>query len=164
MPSKLQSILLGAVVYAIVSVVLAVLGQAMTLGTAGGAILLLFSCLFGLALGALPVWHYTSTHQLTIPAGTGAGMGAGALAIGVIIAAILQFALVAAGVMTDPQELMMDQWEAQGMTPEQIETAQAFSNPLISTAIGLVIGAIIGAVGGAIGAAMFKRGPEEPRV
>lgn len=164
MPSKLQSILLGAVVYAVVSVVLAVIGQAAGLGNVGGAVLLLFSCLIGLALGAMPVWHYTSTHQLTVPAGTGAGMGAGALAIGVIIAAILQFALVAAGVMTDPQELMMDQWEAQGMTQEQIEMAQTFSNPLISTAIGLVIGAVIGAVGGAIGASIFKRGADPQRV
>lgn len=158
MPSKTQSILLGALTYAVVNVVLSVIAQGAALGTAGGLVFALLGCLIALAIAALPVWHYTSMHNLTLRAGPGAGMGAMAIAIGVIIAAVLQYSLIAAGLLADPQEAMMDQWEAAGMGPDEIEMAQRLANPLITTAIGIVFGAVIGAVGGAIGASIFKKG------
>jgi len=163
MPSKSQSILLGTAVYVVVSLILQFIGQ----GMGGGAATMVvgaLGCLIALAIGAVPVWHYTSTHNLTVPAGTGAGMGAISLVLGAILLSLVTWLLVSAGVMPDPQEIALEQMEREGMPQEQIDLAMQFANPLISAAIGAVLGAILGAIGGAIGASMFKKGTEPPAV
>jgi hypothetical protein len=162
MPPRLPSIGLAAAVYVGISLILALFARPGA-SPAMSAVIGLVGCLFMIAIGAVAVWHYTSTHGLTIPGGTGAGMGAGAVALGVIVAALVNLLLVAAGVIPDPQQAALLEMERQGLPDEQIEMAMRFANPLIGTAIGLVLGALMGAIGGAIGAAVFKRGGAEPQ-
>ena len=58
MPDKQQSIILGGIVAGILST--SYLG------------FLNLLCCMGIIIGALvAVWHYTDTHELTIPSGTG---------------------------------------------------------------------------------------------
>lgn len=157
MSGKSQSILLAALVYAVLSVLLSFVFRPGAGGAAGmlGTVL---GCVVLLGVGALAVWHYTTTNNVTVPGGAGAGMGAAAGAIGAIAAGIISLVLVSIGVMPDPMELMIAEFERQGMTDDQIDMMTAFSNPLITFGTGAIIGAIAGAIGGAIGAAMFKRG------
>lgn len=156
MPSKTQSILIGAVVY----IVLGLLVQFLFQG--GGMVAGIISCLIPLSSGLVAVWHYTSTHSLTIPAGQGAGMGALAGLAGAVVAGAIGYALIAAGILPDPVEAARIQMESQGMSDEQIDGPMAiverFSNPVIGLAIGAVIGSLLGAVSGAIGAVIFKKG------
>lgn len=151
---------MGVAVAVIVSLLLQLIAAQLSGTTA--MLLGIFICLVSFVLAAVPVWHYTNTHQLTIPAGTGAGIGAITLIIAGIIGFVLQYAIIAIGLIPDPQIAALDQMEASGMTQEQIEMALRFSSPLISATIGIVVSAVIGAIGGAIGAAMFKKGQPEP--
>jgi hypothetical protein len=162
MPPRLPSIGLAAAAYVGISLILPLLARPGA-SPVMGMVMMLLSCLFMIAVGMVAVWHYTSTHGLTIPGGTGAGMGAGAVALGVLAGALLSFLLVAAGVMPDPQQAALLEMERQGLPEEQIELAMRFANPLIGTVIALVLGALMGAIGGAIGAAVFKRGGAEPQ-
>ena len=158
MPSKLPSILIGALIYAVVGAiggVLSVAGGGMQyVGGALGCLAMIFG-----AAGA--VWHYTSTHRLTLPAGPGAALGAGAGALGALISWALTWVLTTTGIMPDPMEAARRQLEGQGMSEEQIEAAmqmtEMFSGPL-GVVVGLGIGALIGAVVGAIAALVFKKG------
>ena len=86
MPDKNQSILMGIAIAVVVTLLIQILTQQLLTGMAS-SIMGIFGCLLSFALAAVPVWHYTETHKLTIPAGAGAGMGAitliGALVIDV---------------------------------------------------------------------------------
>ncbi|MEX0746709.1 MAG: hypothetical protein WD275_01835, partial [Rhodothermales bacterium] len=81
MPDKKQSIVLGAVVAALLST--SYLGFINCLCCAGMII-----------AGALTVWHYASTNEMTIPAGQGAVMGLIAAIIGSFVAIFLNFILI----------------------------------------------------------------------
>ncbi|MDX1439915.1 MAG: DUF4199 family protein [Rubricoccaceae bacterium] len=161
MPSKTQSIIVGALVY----VVLGLLIQFLFIGTTLGGVL---GCLVLLSAGLIAVWHYTSTHSVTIAGGQGAGMGALAGFAGAIIGGLLGYLLISLGVMDDPMEAALAQMESQGLSDEQIEQgmamAERFSNPVISMVIGSALGAILGAISGAVGALIFKKGGDEDEV
>jgi hypothetical protein len=162
MPSKLNSILIGGLIYAVVGLIGAFLGAASGgMQYVGGAL----GCIALIAGTAGAVWHYTSTHRLTIPAGQGAALGAGAGALGALISGLLSWVLVTAGIMPDPAEQARRQMEGQGMTEEQVEMAmqwtETFTGPL-GIVLGLVIGAILGAIIGAIAALIFKKGDASP--
>lgn len=151
---------MGVAVAVVVSLVLQIIAPQLS-----GTTSMLFGiliCLVSFVLATVPVWHYTNTHQLTIPAGTGAGMGAITLIIAGVIGFALQYAIIAAGLIPDPQIAALDQMEASGMSQDQIDMAMRFSSPLFSLTFGLVISAVVGAIGGAIGAAIFKKGQPEP--
>lgn len=156
MPSKTQSVLIGAVVY----IVLGVLIQVLFPG--GGAVVGILGCLVSLSSGLAAVWHYTSTQNLTIPAGQGAGMGAIAGLVGALIGVAIGFILISAGILPEPLEVARDQMENSGMSEAEIDNAMSmverFSNPVFSGAIAAVIGTIAGAISGAIGAVVFKKG------
>lgn len=157
MPSKTQSIIIGALVY----IVLGVLINMMFVGTTLGGIL---ACLVSISAGLVAVWHYTSTHSVTLQAGQGAGMGAIAGVAGAVLGGLIGLLLISTGLMPDPMEAARLQMEGQGLSDEQIDQAMAmaenFSNPIISLVIGGVIGAIVGAISGAISALIFKKGEE----
>ena len=155
MPDQKQSILLGALVTALLST--SYLGFINCL------------CCAGVIIGALvTVWHYTSTNQLTIPAGKGAVMGLIAAIIGSIIALFLNYVLMQMGLGTS--EIVMSfiiENFGENMPPEQLEelreqmrTGQTIGAYLINGVIGVVVSAIFGAIGGAIGAAIFQKGEE----
>jgi len=156
MPSKTQSIIVGAAAYVILGVLINFLFQG------GGITAGILGCLIPFSSGLVAVWHYTATHNLTIPAGQGAGMGALAGLGGAVVATIIVLALISAGILPDPVEAARLQMESQGMSDEQIDGAVAmvelFSNPVIDLAIGAVVGALFGAISGAIGAVIFKKG------
>ena len=156
MPSKTQSILIGALTAGILST--SYLGFINVV------------CCLGVILGALAaVWHYTSTHKLTLRAGSGAGLGALAAVGGALIAAVLNFLLAqigldASGALND---LIINQFGAQ-MDPAQIQEMrdqEANAGTIGALFQGLIFGipiyAIFGAIGGAIGASIFKKGEEE---
>jgi len=77
MPSKLNSLLLGGLIIAVLSTsYLAFINMA---------------CCAGVILGAMAgVWHYTNENDLTIPPGTGAGMIVAAPLVYVYLAEVAQ--------------------------------------------------------------------------
>ena len=163
MPTKLPSIVIGAAVYTVLAVILSFLALSggMTASIVGSCGL----CLTALVGPLVAVWHYTTTHSLTIPAGTGAGIGAGAGALGAILGGIVSLLLQTVGVLPDSAEQLEQQRRTMldaGMDPaqvdQQLELAASFSNPVIGLVLGIVIGAVVGAIAGAIGASVFKKG------
>ncbi|MDX1420087.1 MAG: hypothetical protein R3181_08980 [Rubricoccaceae bacterium] len=155
MPSKTPSILIGAAVYVAIALLISFLQLT---GVVGG----LLGCLVIFTAGLVAVWHYTSTHHLTIKAGEGAGMGALAGLLGAVVGGAISFALISAGILPDPIELTRQQMVNQGLSDAEMEQALAmaetFSSPIIGLAIGSVLGALFGAASGALGAALFKKG------
>lgn len=158
MPSKTQSILLGATVAVVVGTLLnIVVFNAGTIGLMLGSCV---GCLFIFVGPLVAVWHYTNTYNLTIPAGTGAGIGAlTGLATGVL-SWVVTFVLRAVNVIPTALEMQERALEAVGADPSTMPdpSESFFSTPIGELVVGLAMGAIIGAIGGAIGAAIFKKG------
>ncbi len=161
MPSKSQSIIVGALVYALLGLAI----NFLFVGTTIGAVL---GCLVAFSGGTIAVWHYTSTHSLTLEAGKGAGMGALAGLGGAFVASALALLFISLGLMPEPMEAVRQQFIDQGMTGEQLDQslamAENFSNPIISLVIGSVVGALLGAISGAISALVFKKGGDSEAV
>lgn len=163
MPSKSRSILIGAAVAAVLSLIQLFVTAGG--GQAGQYLSSLICCLVAIGGGGVAVWHYTSTHRLTIPAGTGAGLGAAASAGGYLVAYVVGELLQAVGVLPSDEEAMAaarEQLEAQGtLSAEQIqqtvEIGQMFTG-VLGAVVSLIVLAVIGAVVGAIAAAIFKKG------
>jgi hypothetical protein len=157
MPDTKQSILLGALVTAILS--------------ASYLSLINMLCCFGVIAGALvAVWHYTDTNELTIMTGKGAGMGALVAIIGGLFALVINLALIQMGIRHDLAmvEFMVSSF-GDSLPPEQIEGMEAQLDApfnvglyLLNGLFGLFVSAIFGAGGGAIGAKVFKKGGDEP--
>lgn len=169
MPSKTPSITIGAAVYAVVSLLTTFLTINAT-GTGGQFASGTIGCLIGLIAPVVAVWHYTSTHQLTIPAAQGAGVGALSALAGAALAGLIQFGLQAIGVLPSTAEIIERQREqmiASGqVTAEQYDQMMSgmgglASNPLLGLVVGIVIATILGAIAGAIAAAIFKKGTDE---
>jgi hypothetical protein len=161
MSGKWTSIFIGALVATIALILSMALNDPTnpTGSLAGTAI----CCLGALGAGLVAAWHYASTNEVTIPGGEGAGMGAAAGALSAILAGLLSYALIAAGILPDPEVVMQEMLDT--MPADQREMAERFSG-LGSGPAGWVVNAliyaVIGALGGAIGAAVFKRGGEVP--
>lgn len=127
-------------------------------------------CCLGVVIGALvTVWHYTSTHSLTVTAGEGAGMGIRAGLIGVVAASLLNFAFAQAGLdaTTFANQFMLDRF-GDGMPPEQVDELErqiregpSVQDLLMGLGIGALLYSLFGAAGGAIGAALFKKGEDD---
>lgn len=120
-------------------------------------------CLGVIGAGLVAVWHYTSTNQLTITGGEGAGMGAAAGAVAAILTGVLSYALIAAGILPDPEVVMQEM--LRNMPEDQRAMAErfgGFGTGPVGWLINAVIYAVIGAIGGAVGAALFKKGGTEP--
>ncbi|NNF57347.1 MAG: hypothetical protein HKN04_03815 [Rhodothermaceae bacterium] len=165
MPSKLPSILIGGITYAVIGAIAGFLAQ---MGGGMQFVAGALACLVAPIVGCgLAVWHYTTTHQLTIAAGQGAGLGAAAGILGGLVGWVLQQLFVAAGLLLGPAEQARRQVEAQGLSGEQAEQAvqfaETFSGPL-GIVIGLVIAAVLGAIIGAIAAVIFKKGADDELV
>ena len=157
MPPKGPSIFLGAAVVAVLST--SYLGLINCL------------CCAGVIIGAMAsVWHYTTTHELTIPAGQGAVLGLSAAALGALIATLLNFVLIKIGLRSDLaiSEFIISSFGDQ-MPPEQVDAMReqmeaevTFATYFFNALIGVVVSVIFGAIGGAIGASVFKKGGAEP--
>ncbi len=162
MQPKVPSIALGAAVYT----VLALIVGFFALNASGSAQYLtsVLCCLAAISGPAVAVWHYTSTHDLTIPAGTGAGLGAAAIVAGGLVSLAITKALQMANVYPSDAEIMdrqRDQLIAQGLEPEMIEQSMKMGEMMQGVGgalINIVIAALIGAIAGAIAASVFKRG------
>lgn len=151
MPSKLQSIVLGAIVVTVLST--SYLG------------FINFLCCAGVIIGALvTVWHYTSTHGVSVPPGQGAVMGLAAAALGAFLAIFTNYLMILLDVRHDLffTDMMLDAFGDQ-MPPAQRDELEAardveptLSGQFTNGLIGMVISAIFGAIGGAIGASIFK--------
>jgi hypothetical protein len=155
MPDQKQSILLGALVTALLST--SYLGFINCL------------CCAGVIIGGLvTVWHYTGTYQITIPAGKGAVMGLLAAILGAVIATILNYFLAEMGLGAN--EAIMNFFIenfGENMPPEQLEQMreqmeqnQSLGAYLLNGLVGVLVSAIFGAIGGAIGAAIFQKGED----
>lgn len=162
MPNKIPSIGLGAAAYAVAALIT---GFVTIQGGASAQYVTMVLCCVSALLGpAVAVWHYTTTHDLTVPAGTGAGLGAAAVVLGGLLSYGITAILQMIGTYPTNDELMerqRDQLLAQGLEPEQIDTAlqmaELFSGPL-GIVLNIIVAAVIGAIGGAIAASVFKRG------
>lgn len=163
MPSKSQSVLIGAAVAAVLSLVQLFIASGG--GQAGQYLSGLICCLVAIGGAGVAVWHYTSTYRLTIPAGTGAGLGAMATGGGYLIAYAVGEILQAVGVLPSDEEALAaarEQLVAQGtLSAEQIEQtleiSQMFTG-VLGAVVSLILLAVVGAVVGAIAAAIFKKG------
>lgn len=162
MPSKTQSVVLGAAVYAVASLITAFI--ALNGGTAGQYLSSVLCCLVALVGPFVAVWHYTNTNDLTIPAGTGAGLGALTVVLGGVISYAIQKVLQAVGAFPSDAEILestRQQMLDQGMDPAQVDQAMGMTEMftgVVGFGINLVIAAIIGAIAGAIAASVFKKG------
>lgn len=173
MPSKTPSIALGAIISIVLSMALS-FGM-LSMGPTGQMLAGCGACLLAVVGPLVAVWHYTSTHHLTIPAGPGASLGAITGAVAAVVGGLLQQGLILVGLYPNAAEVIERQRQGMidsGMDPAQIEQSMQMaeqmggmtSNPLIGILIGLVFGAVLGAIGGAIGAALFKKGPLEAEI
>lgn len=157
MSDKLQSILIGGAVVAVLST--SYLGFINCL------------CCAGVIVGAMTaVWHYANTNSLTIPSGEGAVIGMSAAVAGSVIAFFVNLILSSLGLGAEQaiQNFILNMF-ADSMDPdqlaqmeEQFEASSSFGARLMNGAIGVVIYAVFGAVGGVIGAAVFKKGTDTP--
>lgn len=168
MPNKSQSVLLGALITAVLGLIMAVIS--FSGGTAGQYLTSLVCCLTAVIGASVAVWHYTNTYDLTISAGTGAGLGALALAAGGALSYVVSEALQAVGLFPSDAAILEQQRQqllAQGMDPAQVDQglqfAQTFQGPIGAVA-NVVVMAILGAVVGAIAASIFKRGEADDEV
>ena len=153
MPSKTQSILLGGLVAGILST--SVLGLINVL------------CCAGVIIGALvSVWHYTTTYDLTIPAGQGVLIGVLAGGVGALVAGLLNWLVGLVGL--DLTTLVIRVFENSGAPQEQLDLLrqqaqnQGWGDALLGIVFSVVVYAVVGAIGGAIGASAFKRGGDTP--
>ena len=172
MPDKKPSIAIGVAAYVVLSVGVAFLsaqGGTVTQSIAG-----CLGCAVLLAGPVLAVWHYTSTHRVTLLAGPGAAMGAITGAVGAVLAGAIQQALMAASVLPSVAETLANQRRQmieQGMDAAEADRAMAFaeqlggltSNPVLGIVVGALLGAALGALFGALAASVFKKGPAEVR-
>jgi hypothetical protein len=156
MPSKTQSVLLAGIAAGVITSLFTFIPLV------GGCL----GCLMYMAAGVLAVWHYTSTHEVTIPGGQGAGMGALAGLLSGAAASGLQQLFIATGIQPDMAEQVRQQMESSGaQNDQQGQMLEMFSSPeflVIMIAVGLLLAAILGAVGGAVGASLFKKGDSSP--
>lgn len=155
MPDQKNSVLLGALVVAILST----------------SYLSLINCLccLGVIIGSMTaVWHYTSTYGVTIELGHGALLGVLAAALGTLIATIANYLLVQMGLDANAAiaETVISMF-SDAMSPEQLDELRSqlqnrqdvsFGQHLISGAFGIIIASLFGALGGVIGASVFKKG------
>jgi hypothetical protein len=168
MPSKLQSILIGALFAAVIGTLLTVVQQMGDMATQQmmGTVIGCITCIVYILAGLVAVWHYTSTYSLTLEGGQGAVMGLSAGALGAVIAILLGLILRAVGLLPTVAEsiAMMEQSGMfDEMPPEQAEMTMSMVETMsgvLGWGIALLMGVIAGAIGGAIGAAVFKKGPE----
>ena len=151
MSDRFQSILLGGLVAGLLST------------SYLGVINLL--CCAGVIIGAMvAVWHYTTEHEVTLPAGQGAAMGALAAIVGGLIGLALEYLVGLVGVPSF-QEIQQDFFSQfyPAEQAEQIEAMQEQQGSPMMMALMVVFGfgitAVFGAAGGAIGASIFKKGP-----
>lgn len=161
MTGKWTSILIGALVATVALLIASALSDPTNpMGSIGSTAL---CCLGVIAAGLVAVWHYTNTNGVTITGGEGAGMGAAAGAVAAVLTGLLSYALIAAGILPDPEVVMQE--ALQNMPEDQRAMAERFggmgTGP-IGWIINAVIYAVIGTIGGAIGAAIFKKGGETP--
>jgi len=157
MPDSKQSILMGALVTGLLS-------------TSYLSYINVLCCLGVIAGALVTVWHYTDTNEITIPTGKGAGLGAIAAIGGSIIALILNFVLIQAGIRHDLAivEFFVNSM-GDSMPPEQLEEMErqleapfAIGPYFLNGLLGMAISAAFGAIGGVIGAKVFKKGGDEP--
>lgn len=162
MPPKTQSVLLGAALYTVLSLITGFI--ALNSGQVGQSLTGLLCCLVAIGSPMLAVWHYTNEYNLTIPAGPGAAMGALVVVIGGAISYGIQRILQATGAFPTDEEIMertRDQLASQGMDAEQIEQIMGFaemSSGITGFLVNLVVAVVIGVVGGVLGAVIFKKG------
>ena len=173
MPDQKQSILIGALVTALLGVLLAYFSQGggQAAATVSG---LVACCVPALAGSLMALWHYTDVYAVTLSTGEGARLGAVTAAVGSILSALLTYLLRFVGVFPDTEEqieMMREEMVDQGMSPEQIDQALEFSQNFMSplAQVGFVIAAVfiyalVGAGGGALGSALFKRGGDTPSI
>src|SRR5690606_18851160 len=79
------------------------------------------ACLAYVGAGLLAVWHYTSTHQLTITGGKGAGMGALAGIVAAVVAQLIAFILSQLGLTPGMAEAIEQALQSRMMDPEQAD-------------------------------------------
>jgi len=165
MPNPRQSIIMGAVVTALVGVLLAFPAQS------GNPVFGFVACCLPAIIGGLLVtWHYTNTYGVSLNLGSGAKYGAITAALGAVGGAVLQLLLTAVNVFPSTAERIEMQRERmleQGMTEAQIDQGmqmvEFFSGAggqVLSIVIGVVVFALIGALGGLIGAKAFGGGKD----
>ena len=169
MPSKIQSVLVGGLIAAVIGTVVSVAqhfsgaGDPANQNPVLGMIFGLLGCVVMLTSGVIAVWHYTSENELTLRPGQGVGIGALYGLIYAAAALVLAWLLVLLNVLPSPEETMEIIRDSGAFDAPGAEQGAVFAEIMITwgwAAIALIGGVIMGLVGGAIGAALFKHGPD----
>lgn len=154
MQDKLLSVLLGGAIVGVASTLIA------KIPFLGGCL----ACLGYAGAGLLTVWHYTNTHQLTLPGGQGALLGMLSGAAAALISGLLTLLFIHWGFFADPIATLEASGQLDQMSPQQAEIALRIAQVLSGfwgIVLGILIGGILGLFGGILGAATFKKGASE---
>ena len=173
MPDQKQSILLGALVTALLSALLAFFTQSTGQGVAM-ALGVVACCLPAFAGAFLSVWNFTDRYQVTLGTGEGARLGAWTGAFGGLLSTVLTFLLRVVGIFPSAEEqvqIARERMMDQGMSEQQMDQAlrmtESMTSPtaqvLFSIAF-IFVAALLGAGAGAVGSAVFKKGGPEPSI
>lgn len=176
-PSKFPSILNGAIVSALLGIVMSIPTMLFMRDLSPNVLsgIGLLNCLIVPLAGAFTaVWHYNRVQNGASAAGEGAAIGAGALALGSLFSSALSFVFQMAGLFPSNEEMkrmgedmQRDLLGKQGMDAEQIEQAiqssqqfDFFSNPVLQVVIGVMVMGVVGAIMGAVAAALVFKSKE----
>lgn len=171
-PSYWTSVLIGALVVGLLTTILSIVSQYMTISSepTGSSfnlsqIIGVFSCFVGAIGGVIATRHYAKEYDITFPIGKGALIGLFTGLIAVVISAIIGLIwmyVIDTGLADAFYEWQIANLEAQNMTDDQMEMAMGFipqpgsTSALVwSTAIGFVLMGILNTISGLIGAKIF---------
>ncbi|MCY3999774.1 MAG: hypothetical protein OXF06_10190 [Bacteroidetes bacterium] len=170
MPSKIQSILIGGLLAAVIGVFIAVASEVSGASDPGnsssalGIVFQLLGCMAAMTSGLIAVWHYTNENELTLTGGQGVGVGVLAGLVYAVGILILSYVLVGIGLLPSPEESFERIRDSGAFDAPGAEQAESITRMMLTWGIPIittVIGVIMGLIGGAIGAAVFKRGADD---
>ncbi len=171
-PSYWTSVLIGGLIVGIITTVLSLGSQYMTIGgePTGSSfnltqIIGILSCFVGAIAGVIATRHYAKEYDITFPIGKGALIGLFAGIVAVLFSTIIGLIWT---YIIDPElnqafyDWQIANLEAQGMTDDQMDFAMGMipkpgsTSALMWTAgIGIVVMGALNAISGLIGAKIF---------
>ena len=170
MPSKIQSILIGGLLAAVIGVFISVASEVSGASAPGnsssalGIVFTIFGCMAAMASGFIAIWHYTNENELTLTGGQGVEVGVLAGCVYGVGALVLSYVMVSIGLLPSPAKILERVRDTGAFDTPGAEQAESITEMMLTWGIPIitiVIGVIMGLIGGAIGAAVFKRGSND---
>ncbi|MTI89291.1 MAG: DUF4199 domain-containing protein [Balneolaceae bacterium] len=166
-PSYWPSVLVAGIITGIIFSVVGLIGSYTTIGgsTTMATVSGIAACLLGALGGIIVNWHYAKENDITYTIGKGALLGFLTAVLAIVISTVIGQLWT---LIIDPDlnqalyNAQIDNYEAQGMTQDQIDMALQFSPKpgtstylLVQVGMGLLMMGIVNAITGLIGAKIF---------